>query len=63
VHLNCFGIGYLLAGLKKRWLIALGGNLLLLLIVIFITLPATIIMGDYHFYSLCGDGSGSLVLD
>ena len=27
-----FGIGYLLAGLKKRWLIALGGNLALLII-------------------------------
>ena len=31
-NFNCFGIGYLLAGLKKRWLIALGGNLALLLI-------------------------------
>ena len=31
-NLNCFGIGYLLAGLKKRWLIALGGNAVLLLI-------------------------------
>ncbi len=34
-NLNCFGIGYLLAGLKKRWLIALGGNLALLLIAHF----------------------------
>jgi outer membrane protein assembly factor BamD (BamD/ComL family) len=29
-NLNCFGIGYLLAGLKKRWLIAFGINLVLL---------------------------------
>jgi tetratricopeptide (TPR) repeat protein len=31
-NFNSFGIGYLLAGLKKRWLIALGGNLALLII-------------------------------
>jgi len=31
-NFNCFGIGYLLTGLKKRWLIALGGNLALLII-------------------------------
>jgi len=34
-NLNSFGLGYLLAGLKQRWLIALGGNLALLLIAHF----------------------------
>jgi outer membrane protein assembly factor BamD (BamD/ComL family) len=35
-NLNCFGIGYLLTGKKKRWLTALGVNLSLLLAAYFL---------------------------